>query len=215
MKFLPQQTREEIQAQAGEVQLGGVRIKATILFSDLRGFTSLSEKLPPQEVVELLNEYLTRMTDVVLAHHGDVNEFIGDAILAVFRGPDGATQAVAAALAMNDALTELQKVTQNDHLREMRQGIGINTGELVAGNIGTQERKKGAVVGDTVNLAARIQDRSRNGKHTCILVSDDTRTDLGTRFGTEFFGDEEFKGKSAPVRVWEILGYASASERDL
>lgn len=205
MKFLPQQTREEIQTHAG-VQMGGQRIKATILFSDLRGFTSLSEKLPPQEVVELLNEYLNRMTEVVLQHGGDVNEFIGDAILAVFRGPKGAEQAVDAALAMNIELVELQKITTNQHLKEMRQGIGINTGELVAGNIGTAERKKGAVVGDTVNLAARIQDRSRNGKHTCILVSDDTRNDLPHRLKTELFGDEEFKGKSQPVRVWEVLG---------
>lgn len=206
MKFLPQQTREEIEAHTGEVQLGGQRIKATILFSDLRGFTSLSEKLPPQEVVELLNEYLNRMTEVVLRHGGDVNEFIGDAILAVFRSPKGAEQAVDAALAMNAELAELQKITTNQHLKEMRQGIGINTGELVAGNIGTAERKKGAVVGDTVNLAARIQDRSRNGKHTCILVSDDTRQDLPHRLKTELFGDEEFKGKSQPVRVWEVLG---------
>jgi len=206
MKFLPQQTREEIEAQAGEVQLGGQRIKATILFSDLRGFTSLSEKLPPQEVVELLNEYLNRMTDVVLQHNGDVNEFIGDAILAVFRGPKGAEQAVTAALEMNAELVKLQEVTTNQYLKEMRQGIGINTGELVAGNIGTAERKKGAVVGDTVNLAARIQDRSRDGKHTCILVSDDTRKDLPHRVKTELFGDEMFKGKSQPVRVWEVLG---------
>lgn len=207
-KFVPEETRAEV-AQEGRLVLGQAqRLTATVMFSDLRGFTSLSERLDPSELVAILGEYLRRMTRVVLENNGSIYEYIGDAILAVFRdkdGVNGAEHAVRAALAMHRELHEYQNSSQHPEVRAMRQGIGLNTGLLVDGNIGMEARAKRAVIGDVVNLAARIQDRSRDGKHTDILVSESTYELTRTKFAFEFFGNEQFKGKSQPEPVWEVL----------
>lgn len=213
-QFVPLGTREEVaRTQGGEVRLGGERVSRTVLFSDLRGFTSMSEKLEPDEVMSVLNAYLMRMTDVIGAHGGDINEYIGDAILAIFADGDGessASRAVRAAAEMNEALEELRSQAENEYIKGLRQGIGIHTGDLVEGNVGGEygiqgKRFKRAVIGDTVNLAARIQDRSRDGRHTSILMSQSSRELLGEDFELELFGSESFKGKSEPVQVWELL----------
>jgi class 3 adenylate cyclase len=208
-KFVPEETRAEV-AQEGRLVLGQAqRVTATVMFSDLRGFTSLSERLDPSELVEILGEYLKRMTAVVLQNNGSIYEYIGDAILAVFRdredGASGAVQSVRAALAMHRELQVFQDSSAHPEVKAMRQGIGLNTGLLVDGNIGMEERAKRAVIGDTVNLAARIQDRSRDGKHTDILVSQPTYEATRGEFEFEFFGEELFKGKSQPEKVWEVL----------
>lgn len=207
-KFVPEETRAEV-AQEGRLVLGQAqRVTATVMFSDLRGFTSLSERLDPSELVEILGEYLRRMTAVVLENDGSIYEYIGDAILAVFRdrdGVSGAEQAVRAALAMHRELGAYQNASEHEEVRAMRQGIGLNTGLLVDGNIGMEARAKRAVIGDVVNLAARIQDRSRDGKHTDILVSETTYQLTRDKFAFEFFGREQFKGKSQPEAVWEVL----------
>lgn len=204
-KLAPEGARREIERDSA-IKLGGDWIEATILFSDLRGFTSMSEKLAPTAVVELLNEYLQDMSVALKEHGGDINEYIGDAILAVFHGPESGIQAVQAALDMQDRLEALRGRTANPVLKSIRMGIGIHTGDLVEGWIGAQDRIKYGVVGDTVNLAARIQDRSRDGKHTFILVSGFTRDKLGDRFELAFFGDETFKGKTGTTPVWEVVG---------
>lgn len=203
-KLAPEGARREIERDSA-IKLGGDWIEATILFSDLRGFTSMSEKLAPTAVVELLNEYLQDMSLALKDHGGDINEYIGDAILAVFHGAESGIQAVQAALDMQARLEALRGRTSNPVLKSIRMGIGIHTGELVEGWIGAQDRIKYGVVGDTVNLAARIQDRSRDGKHTFILVSGFTRDKLGDRFELAFFGDETFKGKTGTTPVWEVV----------
>lgn len=206
-KYVPTGARKEISAdRKGKLELGGHRIRAAILFSDLRGFTSISERLEPQEVVSLLNEYLDGMTQAISRRGGDINEYIGDAVLAVFRcdGENGALAAVHAAWDMQDALRALKRNTKNEEVKKLNMGIGIHVGDIVEGNIGSRERVKYGVVGDTVNLAARIQDRSRDGKHTCIFVSDDVQAELGKWFRTESLGELAFKGKTRPVVVWEI-----------
>lgn len=203
--FVPEGTRQEIEELQGEsIQLGGVRCQRTIMFSDIRGFTSMSERLPPTRVMEVLNKYLHEMSKAVRLHGGDINEYIGDAILAVFESPD---QAAYAALAMNKALAKLHRDNSLAELKELGQGIGLHTGPLVEGNIGeANARLKRAVVGDTVNLAARIQDRSRDGKYSCIFLSGATRELLTHEFDMELFGQEMFKGKSEPIEVWELKG---------
>lgn len=206
-KYVPSGARREISAdRQGKLELGGHRIRAAILFSDLRGFTSMAERLEPQAVVSLLNEYLDGMTQAITKRGGDINEYIGDAVLAVFRcdGENGALAAVHAAWDMQDALRTLKQNTKNDEVRKLNMGIGIHVGDIVEGNIGSRERVKYGVVGDTVNLAARIQDRSRDGKHTCIFVSDDVREALDDSFRAESLGELVFKGKAKPVTVWEI-----------
>ena len=202
-KYVPRGARENIERnRAGRIALGGARVRRAILFSDLRGFTSMSERLAPDAVVALLNAYLESMTAEILEHGGDINEYIGDAILAVFEDP---LMAVGAAIAMQEALAKLRAETDNEDLRTLRMGIGIHVGDVVEGNIGTVERVKFGIVGDTVNLAARIQDRSRDGKHTCVLVSEAVRDVVESSFEIELVGDLTMKGKAMAVRVFEIV----------
>ncbi len=201
--FVPEGTRAEVEASGGAApELGGKRLERTILFSDLRGFTSMSERLPATQVMEVLNLYLECMTRAIRLEQGDINEYIGDAILAVFESPDAA---VRAARAMNQELERLRAGSLSEELKSLGQGIGIHTGAIVEGNIGERNaRMKRAVVGDTVNLAARIQDRSRAGQYTAIFLSGATKDKLTDEVPLEFFGDEEFKGKAEPIPVWEV-----------
>ncbi len=201
--FVPEGTRKEVEKSGGEMpELGGQRLERTIMFSDLRGFTSMSERLPATQVMAIINVYLHAMSREIRKEGGDINEYIGDAILAVFADPDAA---VRAAREMNRALDKLHEDADTDDIKGLRQGIGLHTGTLVEGNIGEAgERLKRAVVGDTVNLAARIQDRSRDGKFTCIFLSGDTKEKLTEDFDLAFFGDEDFKGKAEPIPVWEV-----------
>jgi class 3 adenylate cyclase len=215
-KMVPKQAREAIeqeQTQGGRVVAR--RIRTTILFSDIRGFTNLSERLPPHEVMKLLDIYLSKMTTVVEQNGGDVNEYIGDAILADFEDkPEapGAERAVRACWQMVQALEELRTEGLHPELQTLRQGLGLHTGELVKGEVGAAHRSKFALIGDTVNLAARIQDRSRDGKHTGILLSDDSRQDV-SGFEVTLFGDETFKGKTGLIRVWEVVRPCDAPEK--
>ena len=201
--FVPEGTRAEVEASGGAApELGGKRLERTILFSDLRGFTSMSERLPATQVMEVLNLYLEVMTRAIRLQQGDINEYIGDAILAVFESPDAA---VRAARAMNLELDRLRRDSLSEELKNLGQGIGIHTGSIVEGNIGERHaRMKRAVVGDTVNLAARIQDRSRAGRYTSIFLSGETKDKLTQEVPLEFFGDEEFKGKAELIPVWEV-----------
>ena len=207
-KYVPEGARRDIAgASEGKLQLGGRRLRAAIMFSDLRGFTSLSERLSPQEVVSILNEYLEAMTGAIYAQGGDINEYVGDAILAVFRcegGNNGARDAVRAAWKMQARLNILKNMTENEEVKKLMMGIGIHVGDIIEGNIGSRDRVKFGVVGDTVNLAARIQDRSRDGTLSCIFVSADVHTDLGDEFRSVSLGEMTFKGKKKPVEVWEI-----------
>ena len=208
-KYVPMGARKDLaKDRSGHITMGGARVRATILFSDLRGFTSLSEKLPPDEVVSMLNEYLDSMAKVIVAGEGDINEYIGDAILAVFPckdGRNGSLLAARAAWEMREELARLQLRTKNPHLRELRMGIGLHTGDLVEGNIGSEDRVKFGVVGDTVNTAARIQDKSREGTHTHIFLSDVAKEELNGEFDVECVGDLQFKGKSETMKTWEIV----------
>jgi adenylate cyclase len=216
-KYVPMGARKDIEGdRAGKLELGGHRTRAAILFSDLRGFTSLSERLSAPEVVSMLNEFLEMMSGPISANQGDINEFIGDAILAVFRcdeGKNGALNAVRAAWQMQAALRTLREKTKNEEVKKLVMGIGIHVGDLVEGNIGSRDRVKYGVVGDTVNLAARIQDRSRDGTISCIFVSAAAQTDVGDAFRSVSLGELSFKGKAKPVEVFEVAAEAEDPAR--
>jgi class 3 adenylate cyclase len=201
--FVPEGTRKEIEELQGATAIrGGQRWERTIMFSDLRGFTSMSESLAPDEVMAVLNKYLHVMSKAIRLKNGDINEYIGDAILAVFESPD---DAIRASIAMTEELDELRKDTSIEALAGLAQGIGLHTGPLVEGNIGEENKRlKRAVVGDTVNLAARIQDRSRDGHHSFIFLSQATKDKLTIDVELVHFGDEMFKGKAEPISVWEV-----------
>lgn len=207
-RYVPLEARQRIDANSeGRVVLGGQRTRVTVLYSDLRGFTALSERLDATEVVELLNEYLNAMIPVLHSNGGDISDYLGDAILAVFHDgeePSG-LRAVRTALQMLETLEDLRTESRNPHIRELKMGIGLHTGDAVEGNIGSEERLKYAVVGDTVNIGARVQDRSRDGRHSCILLTESTRQEVGERIPLAFFGNEVLKGKSDPIPIWEVV----------
>jgi adenylate cyclase len=192
-----------------EIQLGGELRQAAILFSDIRSFTAISERLSPHEVVEFLNEYMTTMVECVNARKGVVDKFIGDAIMAVFGVPDAtgndAGNSVGAALAMRRALEEFNKGRGGPRKPTIRIGVGINIGEVVAGQIGSTERMEYTCIGDAVNLASRIESLNKPF-HTDILISEHCYEKVKGIFRVEPMRRIIVKGKEKPQQVYAVLG---------
>ncbi|WP_103666492.1 CHASE2 domain-containing protein [Pseudanabaena sp. BC1403] len=189
------------------LKLGGDRRKVTILMCDLRGFSTISEKMPPEKVVEILNIFLGTMTEAIATYQGTIDEFIGDAILVLFGAPiyreDDAARAVASAIAMQLAMRSVNEKLAQQQLPEIAMGIGINTGEVVAGNIGSQSRAKYAVVGNHVNLTARIESYTVGGQ---ILISEATYKEIEDIAKTNGSMEVEPKGVSHPISIYDICG---------
>lgn len=189
------------------LQLGGERRKVTVLMSDVRGFSALSEWLPPEKVVALLNHYLGAMADVIDQYKGTINEFIGDGIFVMFGAPvsrpDDAQRAIACAIAMQQAMTTVNEQNHQIGLPAIEMGIGINTGEVVVGNVGSQRRAKYTVIGRHVNLAARIESYTVGGQ---ILVSEDTLKDANCDVQVQGELRVEPKGIRTPMTVYEVRG---------
>ena len=190
--------------------LGGENVPATVLFADIRDFTTLTESLPPQQVVDILNRYYTRMVDAIVEHGGWVNKFGGDSLLAVFGAPirqsDHALRAVNAAWAMNRALAEFNAEQLAMGLKPIAIGIGISSGEMVAGNVGGKERLEYTVIGDPVNLAARLESLTKEWK-TAVLISEQTNNLLANSTTQTRARDEvTVKGKTQPTLVYELRG---------
>jgi adenylate cyclase len=194
---------------AGKVELGGETLTATILFSDIRSFTSISEKMDAKELVALLNEYFTEMVDVVIKEDGVVDKYIGDAIMAVFGAPvarkDDALHAVRAAVGMRKALAHLNERLKARGAQTIKTGIGIHTGEVVAGNIGSEKRMEYTVIGDTVNLASRLESSTKE-LGTPVLISDDTYQLVKDHIEARAVKEITVKGREKPVMTWEVLG---------
>ncbi|MFB2922023.1 MULTISPECIES: CHASE2 domain-containing protein [Aerosakkonema] len=189
------------------LKLGGERRKITILMSDLRGFSAVSERLPPETVVSMLNIYLGDMADVIVKYQGTIDEFIGDAILILFGAPtqreDDAERAVACAIAMQLAMDTVNQKNDRLGLPKIEMGIGINTGEVVVGNIGSSKRAKYGVVGSHVNLTARIESYTLGGE---ILISEDTLKDIGDILQVDGDFPAQPKGFNEPITIYEVGG---------
>jgi adenylate cyclase len=193
------------------LQIGGEKRKVTMLMSDLRGFTSMSERLPPERVVAMLNRYLTSMVAVIKHYQGTIDEFIGDAIFVLFGAPtwqeDDAQRAVACAVAMQLAMGGVNEQNKQEDLPELEMGIGIHTGQVVLGNIGSSERMKYGVVGSQVNLTSRIQSYTTGGQ---ILISETTRQEVGRILKPGRQMEIKAKGIEHPITLYEVLGIGGA-----
>jgi class 3 adenylate cyclase len=204
----PEVARAVLESPEG-LRLGGRKREVTVLMSDLRGYTRFAEHGDPSGVMAVLNEYLGRMADIVIEHGGTVNEFIGDAIFAVFGAPvehpDHAERAAACALAMQRAMDDLNEANMAQGRPRFEMGIGVNTGEAVVGNIGSEQRTKYAVVGAAVNLAARVESCTVGGQ---ILLTASTLRYVGTLAEVAPPVHVELKGLDAPVALYELQGIA-------
>ncbi len=204
-RYFSPQVAERVDALGDAVAAGESR-EATILFSDLRDFTALSEPLSSEQVVALLNEYHTRMVDAVFAHGGTLDKYIGDGIMAYFGAPvpqpDHAARAVRCALAMQDALASLNAERARGGAPPLRMGIGIHTGVVVVGDIGTPRRREYTAIGDAVNVAARIEEFTKV-VGAPILVSEVTRRQAGDAIEFARAGPAHLRGRSQAVEVYE------------
>jgi len=179
--------------------------EVTVLFSDIKGFTSLSERLSPSEVAAFLNEYFTTMTDIVFEHGGSLDKYIGDAVMALFGAPfsreDDAVRAVKAAMKMQAALSGL--AAQSGVFDKLAVRIGVNTGVVVAGNIGSPKRMDYTVIGDAVNVAQRLESIAKPGQ---VLIGGPTAERVKDRFLLNEIGRQRVKGKDEEVVIYEVLG---------
>ncbi|BAY13228.1 CHASE2 domain-containing protein [Calothrix sp. NIES-2098] len=189
------------------LKLGGERKKVTVLMSDLRGFSAVSERLAPEQVVAILNVYLGAMADVINQYNGTINEFIGDGIFVMFGAPvsreDDSRRAIACAIAMQLAMKPVNEHNQQMDLPILEMGIGIHTGEVVAGNVGSQKRAKYSVVGSHVNLTSRIESYTVGGQ---ILISEETLKDADIEMRIDGQLQVQPKGIKAPITIYEIGG---------
>lgn len=207
-RFVPRAVAE--QAIAGDAVLGGEDRQVTVLFSDLRNFTSFSERRSPQEVVSLLNTYFTRMSEVVERNHGMVDKFLGDGVMAIFGAPtaseDDAGNALQAALDMRAALEQLNEVFAGQGLPRLDIGIGINTGVMVVGNMGSPSRYNYTVIGDGVNLAARIEGLTKRKEYNARIIATDATVRTARRsFNTRTLGLVEIRGRQEQVMLHAII----------
>ncbi len=205
-RYLSRDVMAKVLADAPSLR--GEHREVSILFSDLRGFTTLSEQMKPEQIAAHLNEYFDAMTAAIFAHRGMINDFVGDAVMAVFGAPvddaDHAWNAVQSAAAMDQALEALNRRWAAAGLPSLRMGIGIHTGPVFAGNVGGRDRIKYTVIGDPVNVASRVEGLNKE-LGTTILVTEETLAGVGDRLRVRDCGPIAVKGRVEKVRVFEVL----------
>lgn len=219
-RYLSPSVGRWVLADPRRLSLGGELREMTVLFMDLRQFTTLSHSLPPETLVELLNRYRAIMSDVVFAHDGVIVQYAGDAIEAFWNAPmdqpDHARRACAASLDMSAAVAAIRPEFEAQGWEGVELGIGINTGRMVVGNFGSRRRLEYAVVGDPVNVAARLEGLTKL-YGVRVIAGDDTRAAAGDAFEWRFLDLVAVKGRPEPLRVWEVVGRAdqiSAARRN-
>ena len=198
------------------LKLGGKRETLTMLMSDLRGFTTLSQSLPPEELVKILNRYLGEMTEIILRYDGIIDELIGDAILAFFGmnepEADHAARAAACAISMQNALVRLTQALEKEGYPPLEMGIGLNTGSVIIGNIGSHARMKFGIVGEAINATARIESNTIGGQ---ILVGQATYELIESQAQTEFQYSLHAKGMKEPITIHSLIGLKGAESLTL
>ncbi len=206
-RYLSDEIVTDILERPEGLELGGDLRRVTIMMADIRGFTSIVEHLAPDQVVTLINRYLAAMTDIIMAHQGTIDEFIGDAILAVFGAPqhrdDDADRAARCALEMQAAMDAINHSNREDGLPEIQTAIALNTGDVIAGNIGSERRSKYGFVGHPMNVTSRIEDVTPGGE---VLIADSTLNELQGSYRTEAIPEPlQVKGIDEALVVHRLL----------
>ena len=213
-RYVSDEIVENLLEEPEGLKLGGDLRQVTMLMSDIREFSSLCERLTPEQVMKMLNNYLGVMTDIILRHQGTIDEFIGDAILAIFGAPvqrdDDADRAVQCALDMQRAMIDINRENRRAGLPEISMGIGVNTGDVITGNIGSEKRSKYGVVGHHVNLTARIESQTAGGD---ILISDSTLDNLALPVEMGDSLEVQVKGIHDPVTMHRIIDNRQSKSR--
>ncbi|MCK4965957.1 adenylate/guanylate cyclase domain-containing protein, partial [bacterium] len=207
-RYVTKSVVDELIKNPDMVKLGGERKTLTVFFSDVAGFTSVSEALSPEDLVGLLNEYLTAMSNIILKYDGMIDKYEGDAIMAVFGTPipmpDHAVKACHVSLEMQDELVELRKKWHEEGKPELKVRIGLNTGPMIAGNMGAMDRLDYTVMGDSVNLGSRLEGANKQ-YGTYIMISGFTYELVKDDIETRFLDSLRVQGKKLPVKVYEVL----------
>ena len=206
-RFVSKDVYEQLLQHPEIAELGGRRREMSVLFSDIRGFTTVTEKGNPEALVSQLNEYFSRMVDIVFKHHGTVDKFVGDMVMALYGAPlddsDHAEHAVASAIEMVSELGALNTKWAAEGRPQLDLGIGVNSGDMIAGNIGSSSIMSYTVIGDNVNLGSRLESLNKDYK-TRIIISDETRGRLKGAYDIRPLGDVVVKGKTRPVAIFEV-----------
>ena len=208
-RYLSDEVVADILETPDGLKLGGEKRNVTIMMTDVRGFTALSESLEPEQVVRMLNGYFEVMVDVIHQYNGTINEIVGDALLVIFGAPqeipDRAQKAIACAIAMQNAMAEVNKGNRFFGLPELEMGVGLHDTEVIVGNIGSSKRIKYSVVGSGVNMASRIESYTVGGQ---ILISESVRQEAGEVLRIDGQREVLPKGTEVPLRIYEIGGIA-------
>src|SRR5687767_6109033 len=204
-RFLPEYVVKQMLDNPESFKLGGVSQTITILFADIRGFTRISEHAPPEKIVNLLNRYFSAMTDIIFAHGGTLDKYLGDGLMALFGAPtatpDDASNALNAAVAMQRRLLGINRELHDEGLPEIGVGMGLHTGEAIVGYIGSDRRSEYTAIGDTVNTSSRLESNARGGE---ILISDATAQAAHSRYKLQPRDAIMVKNREQPVKLWEV-----------
>lgn len=218
-KYVSTSVLHDILAHPEKLKLGGEKREMTVMFSDIRGFTTLSEKLKPEELVHLLNAYLDSMTKVILENQGVLDKYIGDAIMAFWNAPinqkEHAILACQSALAMKNSLKQFnEEFTKKQGLSELKIGVGINTGDMIAGNMGSTLRFDYTVIGDSVNLASRLEGTNKE-YGTEVIISESTYEQAKHKFTCRELDLIRVKGKKEPIKIFEVVAEGKLKDNSL